>query len=161
LSESDSVVADNSDEDADSGLQEQEAADPCMAVLLIAHDLNLVRRFGQRVAVMEKGVLVEISTTSELLSNPHHPYKRRPRNSAPEHAIDPIASHARRLPEVQGLSLDCRTSAKGWRLLLQWWRTRRHERGFASGAVSSGYGLVAFFVHATVCAQRASGTGLG
>src|SRR5690606_16470094 len=30
-----------------------------MAVLLITHDLNLVRRFADRVAVMEQGVLVE------------------------------------------------------------------------------------------------------
>ena len=30
-----------------------------MAVLLITHDLNLVRRFADRVAVMERGHLVE------------------------------------------------------------------------------------------------------
>jgi microcin C transport system ATP-binding protein len=97
------------------GLQEQEAAERGMAVLLITHDLNLVKRFAQRVAVMEKGVLVETNSTAELFANPQHPYTRRLLNSEPERAIDPVASNARRLLEVQGLSVDYRTSVKGWR----------------------------------------------
>ncbi len=40
-------------------LQRDEAEKRGMAVLLITHDLNLVRRFADRVAVMEKGLLVE------------------------------------------------------------------------------------------------------
>ena len=40
-------------------LQRDDAASRGMAVLLITHDLNLVRKFAQRVAVMEQGVLVE------------------------------------------------------------------------------------------------------
>ncbi len=43
-------------------LQRDEAEKRGMAVLLITHDLNLVRRFAQRIAVMEKGVLVESGT---------------------------------------------------------------------------------------------------
>ena len=58
-------------------LQEQEAAERGMAVLLITHDLNLVKRFAQRVAVMEKGVLVETNTTEALFANPQHPYTQR------------------------------------------------------------------------------------
>src|SRR5207253_2160275 len=38
-----------------------------MALLVITHDLNLVRRFADRVAVMEKGVMVEQGTTREVI----------------------------------------------------------------------------------------------
>ncbi|SDQ44822.1 microcin C transport system ATP-binding protein [Paraburkholderia fungorum] len=96
-------------------LQEQEAAERGMAVLLITHDLNLVKRFAQRVAVMEKGVLVETNTTEALFANPQHPYTQRLLDSEPQRAIEPVDSKARRLLEVQGLAVDYRTSAKGWR----------------------------------------------
>ncbi|RAS18838.1 ABC transporter ATP-binding protein [Paraburkholderia bryophila] len=98
-------------------LQEQEAAERGMAVLLITHDLNLVKRFAQRVAVMEKGVLVETNTTEALFSNPQHPYTRRLLDSEPQRAVEPVEPGAPRLLEVQGLAVDYSTSAKGWRSL--------------------------------------------
>ena len=49
-------------------LQREEAAKRGMAVLLITHDLNLVRRFAQRVAVMEKGLLVESGTVEAMFA---------------------------------------------------------------------------------------------
>ncbi len=48
-----------------------------MAVLMITHDLNLVRRFADRVAVMEKGRLVEQGAVAELMRNPQHAYTRK------------------------------------------------------------------------------------
>lgn len=48
-----------------------------MAVLMITHDLNLVRRFAGRVAVMEKGRLVEQGAVADLMQNPQHPYTRK------------------------------------------------------------------------------------
>ncbi|KGH29457.1 MULTISPECIES: ABC transporter ATP-binding protein [Comamonas] len=48
-----------------------------MAVLMITHDLNLVRRFADRVAVMEKGRLVEQGAVADLMQNPQHPYTRK------------------------------------------------------------------------------------
>jgi len=98
-------------------LQEQEAAERGMAVLLITHDLNLVRRFAQRVAVMEKGVLVETNTTQVLFDDPRHPYTQRLLDSEPRRSIAPLEKGARRLLEVQGLSVDYSTPAKGWRSL--------------------------------------------
>ncbi|NYH21815.1 ABC transporter ATP-binding protein [Paraburkholderia bryophila] len=98
-------------------LQEQEAAERGMAVLLITHDLNLVKRFAQRVAVMEKGVLVETNTTEALFSNPQHPYTRRLLDSEPQRAVEPVEPGAPRLLEVQGLAVDYSMSAKGWRSL--------------------------------------------
>ncbi|CAB3805971.1 putative ABC transporter ATP-binding protein YejF [Paraburkholderia ultramafica] len=96
-------------------LQEQEAAERGMAVLLITHDLNLVKRFAQRVAVMEKGVLVETKTTEALFASPQHPYTRRLLDSDAQRAVEPVEEGARRLLEVRGLAVDYHTSAKGWR----------------------------------------------
>ena len=58
-----------------------------MALLLITHDLNLVRRFADRVAVMEKGVMVEQGTTREVIQHPRHPYTRKLVNSRADRAI--------------------------------------------------------------------------
>jgi microcin C transport system ATP-binding protein len=48
-----------------------------LAVLMITHDLNLVRRFAGRVAVMEHGVLVEQGPMAQVLEAPRHPYTRK------------------------------------------------------------------------------------
>ena len=45
-----------------------------LAVLMITHDLNLVRRFADRVAVMERGVLVEQGPMRQVMETPRHPY---------------------------------------------------------------------------------------
>ncbi len=48
-----------------------------MAIMLITHDLNLVRRFADRVGVMQSGHLVELAETEQLFSQPQHVYTRR------------------------------------------------------------------------------------
>ena len=47
-----------------------------MALLLISHDLNLVRRIAHRVCVMQKGRIVEQAPCEELFRAPQHPYTR-------------------------------------------------------------------------------------
>ena len=47
-----------------------------MALLLISHDLNLVRRIAQRVCVMQRGQIVEQSDCEALFSSPQHAYTR-------------------------------------------------------------------------------------
>ena len=54
-----------------------------MAVLLITHDLNLVRRFADRVAVMESGHIVEHGAVATVFDAPQHPYTRRLIDSRP------------------------------------------------------------------------------
>ena len=61
-----------------------------MAVLMITHDLNLVRRFADRVAVMERGHIVEEGSTQALFNAPQHPYTLRLMASHPER--DPLAN---------------------------------------------------------------------
>ncbi len=57
-----------------------------MAVLLITHDLALVRHFADRVAVMEKGHLVEQGTLQQVFERPQHPYTQRLLSSRPSRA---------------------------------------------------------------------------
>jgi ABC-type microcin C transport system duplicated ATPase subunit YejF len=47
-----------------------------MAMILISHDLGLVRRFADHVHVMQRGEIVESGATAEVLSNPRHAYTR-------------------------------------------------------------------------------------
>jgi len=58
-----------------------------MAVLLITHDLNLVRRFADRVAVMEQGHLVEQGVVAEVFHAPQHRYTRMLLASKPERNV--------------------------------------------------------------------------
>ena len=65
-----------------------------MAVLLITHDLNLVRRFADRVAVMEEGHLVEQGGVKQVFDAPAHAYTQRllgsrPRRDLVEAPVDP------------------------------------------------------------------------
>ncbi|RON88050.1 microcin ABC transporter ATP-binding protein [Pseudomonas fluorescens] len=47
-----------------------------MSLLLISHDLNLVRRIAQRVCVMRHGEIVEQADCEALFRAPQHPYSR-------------------------------------------------------------------------------------
>ncbi len=45
-----------------------------MAILLISHDLNLVRRIAHRVCVMQRGKIVEQASCENLFHSPQHEY---------------------------------------------------------------------------------------
>lgn len=47
-----------------------------IAYVFISHDLSLVRRIADRVAVMRAGEIVETGPTSAVLEQPDHPYTR-------------------------------------------------------------------------------------
>ncbi|HVU24063.1 MAG TPA: oligopeptide/dipeptide ABC transporter ATP-binding protein [Opitutus sp.] len=47
-----------------------------LTYIFVAHNLNVVRHFCDRVAVMYAGRIVELGRTAELFSNPLHPYTR-------------------------------------------------------------------------------------
>ncbi|HDR9873988.1 TPA: ABC transporter ATP-binding protein [Burkholderia cenocepacia] len=71
-------------------LQREEAEKRGMAILLITHDLNLVRHFAQRVAVMEHGRLVESGPVEQIFATPEHPYTQRLLNSRPQRTVTPV-----------------------------------------------------------------------
>jgi len=48
-----------------------------MALLLITHDLGVVRKMADRVCVMNKGEIVEAGETEAVFTAPQHPYTQR------------------------------------------------------------------------------------
>jgi microcin C transport system ATP-binding protein len=59
-----------------------------MSVLLITHDLNLVRKVADRVAVMQDGWLVERGDVGSVFAAPQHAYTRKLIESRPAREID-------------------------------------------------------------------------
>ncbi len=55
-----------------------------MAMLLITHDLGIVRRMSERVYVMKSGEIVEEGQMDEVFTNPQHPYTRHLINAEPK-----------------------------------------------------------------------------
>jgi microcin C transport system ATP-binding protein len=55
-----------------------------MALLLISHDLNVVRSIAQRVAVMRAGQIVEQADCQALFASPQHAYSRQLLEAEPE-----------------------------------------------------------------------------
>jgi microcin C transport system ATP-binding protein len=47
-----------------------------MAMLLITHDLSVVRKMAKKVCVMKDGVFVETGTTESIFTNPQHEYTK-------------------------------------------------------------------------------------
>lgn len=75
-----------------------------MAVLMITHDLNLVRRFADRVVVMEQGHVVEQGSTQVVFDNPQHAYTRKLLSSRPERHVVPETPTPHSAPAVLSAS---------------------------------------------------------
>lgn len=76
-----------------------------MAVILITHDLNLVRRFADRVAVMENGHIVEQGAVAEVFARPQHPYTRKLIDSKPVRDVVTASLALGSVPVMQARSL--------------------------------------------------------
>jgi oligopeptide/dipeptide ABC transporter ATP-binding protein len=68
-----------------------------ISLVMISHNLAAVRHVCDRVAVMYLGKLVEVGVTSEVFSDPRHPYTRTLLNAVP---------HVRRDPPKHRIRLD-------------------------------------------------------
>jgi microcin C transport system ATP-binding protein len=55
-----------------------------MAMLLITHDLGIVRKMAERVCVMRNGEIVERGTVEEIFTAPKHPYTKHLIESEPK-----------------------------------------------------------------------------
>lgn len=86
-----------------------------MSVLLITHDLQAVRRFADRVLIMEKGQVVESGDVSEVLEHPQHAYTQRlidshaPRDVLAARADAPVCMQA------ENLRVTYPVTCGGWR----------------------------------------------
>jgi microcin C transport system ATP-binding protein len=72
-----------------------------LALLLISHDLQVVRRYADRVCVMKDGAVVEAGRVADVFSAPRHPYTRMLLGAVPKGAPARIANNARTLLEAQ------------------------------------------------------------
>ncbi len=61
-----------------------------MAIMLITHDLTVVRKTSDRICVMRYGKIVERGYTEEVFSNPKHEYTKHLINSEPSGEPDPF-----------------------------------------------------------------------
>ena len=71
-------------------LQEESKDQGGMGILLITHDLNLVKHFAQRVAVLNQGNLMESGPTKQVFTHPTDPYTKALVNSQPMRDLAPV-----------------------------------------------------------------------
>lgn len=76
-----------------------------MAILLITHDLSIVRRYADHVVVMENGHKVEEGETRALFEQPQHPYTRRLLDSELPSVPPAVPEDSQTLLEVSQLSI--------------------------------------------------------
>ena len=79
-----------------------------MALLLITHDLGVVRELCERAIVLYAGRVAEEAPVAQLLSAPFHPY-----TSGLGASIPSILERRRRLPQIQGTPPDPATLPPG------------------------------------------------
>jgi len=86
-------------------LQEESKDDGGMGILLITHDLNLVKHFAQRVAVLNQGNLMETGPTKKVFDQPTDAYTRALVNSEPVRDLAPVMPLAPVLLKAEDLSV--------------------------------------------------------
>jgi microcin C transport system ATP-binding protein len=86
-------------------LQEESKDHGGMGILLITHDLNLVKHFAQRVAVLNQGNLMESGPTKQVFTHPTDPYTKALVNSAPVRDLAPLMPLAPVLLKTEELSV--------------------------------------------------------
>ncbi len=74
-----------------------------MAMLLITHDLQIVRRHADRVVVMQNGIAVEQGAVADIFAAPRHPYTRMLLATEPRGRPAPVPPGAPIVAEAENL----------------------------------------------------------
>ncbi len=103
-----------------------------LAILLITHDLLLVKQYADYVALMRHGQIVEAGLASQFFLRPSHPYARElldaiptfekrgqplSRAIAPIEAVAPRSSGKELVLDIQNLSVSYKQAGSWWRRL--------------------------------------------
>lgn len=81
-----------------------------MNIVMITHDISLISEIADRIGIMYAGQIVELSSSSELLVNPRHPYTQ-----ALIKAIPRIRSTISKIDSIKGNPPDLASELKGCR----------------------------------------------
>ncbi|MEO8715791.1 MAG: dipeptide ABC transporter ATP-binding protein, partial [Acetobacteraceae bacterium] len=76
-----------------------------LALLLITHDLAIVRRHADRVCVMQDGAIVEEGRVEAIFAAPAHPYTRALLAAEPAGRPPPVPADAKPLLEARGVGV--------------------------------------------------------
>ncbi|WP_314143458.1 microcin C ABC transporter ATP-binding protein YejF [Buttiauxella noackiae] len=76
-----------------------------MGLLFITHNLNIVKKLADNVAVMRNGRCVEQNSATKLLSAPQHPYTQQLLDAEPTGSPRPVEENSKPLLTVQGLQV--------------------------------------------------------
>ena len=77
-----------------------------MGVILITHDLTVVRQFATRVYVMQHGEVVEAGETADIFDRPRHAYTRRLLGSDPKGVADPLQGPSETVLDGRGVRVE-------------------------------------------------------
>jgi microcin C transport system ATP-binding protein len=76
-----------------------------MALLLITHDLQIVRRYADQVCVMKDGVIVEAGRVAQVFAAPFHPYTCMLLDAVPQGRPAPLPNDAQCLLQADDVKV--------------------------------------------------------
>jgi microcin C transport system ATP-binding protein len=76
-----------------------------MALLLITHDLGIVRKMADNVIVMTEGKIVERGTKQQIFESPQHPYTQKLLAAEPKGPVVPLKENAPIIMEAHDLKV--------------------------------------------------------
>jgi len=76
-----------------------------MSLLLISHDLGVVKHMAHSIGVMRKGELVEIGPVEQVIANPQHEYTKKLLASKPSGTPQPISANAPELLHAENINV--------------------------------------------------------
>ena len=85
-----------------------------MGLLLISHDLAMVAKIADNVAVMQGGEIVEYGTTQQVLRSPVHPYTQHLIAAEPHGHPSPVAASAPTVLQASDVSVSFSKARTFW-----------------------------------------------
>ncbi len=81
-----------------------------MAILLITHDLPMVKKIANSVYIMKNGQIIEHGTTNDIFRSPQQPYTKQLLNSIPSERANPKEPGT---PLITAKNVSCHYTIKG------------------------------------------------